>query len=215
MISEKHEILRLKRSVSFPTDSCSVGCDSQCEYHCLLPTTGVDSKNGSSFQLGEHQDCHSSTSPTVEHNQHLQSHHNNLQGNNNQVPSGSRENRGPETGVNHPAASRTTAVKNVSAYGEAVASSPHNSSSRKSSTIRQHYYPEGHWGWMIVAAAVIVHSITLGLQTAVFNVLATFRLSTINSEHESQLKPAQTSRFLSILIVLSIIIVETNNVLMT
>ncbi|XP_013774627.1 monocarboxylate transporter 10-like [Limulus polyphemus] len=34
----------------------------------------------------------------------------------------------------------------------------------KNSTIRQHYYPEGGWGWVVCACAVFVHGLTTGVQ---------------------------------------------------
>ncbi|XP_042878123.1 uncharacterized protein LOC122257113 [Penaeus japonicus] len=34
----------------------------------------------------------------------------------------------------------------------------------KTSTIRQHYYPEGGWGWLICACVFVVHVLTTGLQ---------------------------------------------------
>ncbi|RWS06594.1 monocarboxylate transporter 10-like protein [Dinothrombium tinctorium] len=34
----------------------------------------------------------------------------------------------------------------------------------KTQTIRQHYYPEGNWGWIIVFTSTAVHFITSGLQ---------------------------------------------------
>jgi hypothetical protein len=34
----------------------------------------------------------------------------------------------------------------------------------KTSTIRQHYYPEGSWGWVVVACAMFSNIITFGLQ---------------------------------------------------
>ncbi|KAH7936642.1 hypothetical protein HPB49_001886 [Dermacentor silvarum] len=34
------------------------------------------------------------------------------------------------------------------------------------STIRQHYYPEGGWGWVVCACALLVHMLTHGLQGA-------------------------------------------------
>uniref|UniRef100_A0A182Q1B4 Major facilitator superfamily (MFS) profile domain-containing protein n=1 Tax=Anopheles farauti TaxID=69004 RepID=A0A182Q1B4_9DIPT len=40
-------------------------------------------------------------------------------------------------------------------------------SNTSTSTIKQHYYPEGGWGWIIVLVGVLVHVLTHGLQTAV------------------------------------------------
>ena len=40
----------------------------------------------------------------------------------------------------------------------------------KQATIRQHYYPEGGWGFVVVIVAVIVQIITHGLQLS-FGVL--------------------------------------------
>ncbi|KAL1436589.1 hypothetical protein MTO96_049492 [Rhipicephalus appendiculatus] len=34
------------------------------------------------------------------------------------------------------------------------------------STIRQHYYPEGGWGWVVCACALLVHMLTHGVQGA-------------------------------------------------
>ncbi|KAK8785070.1 hypothetical protein V5799_008566 [Amblyomma americanum] len=34
------------------------------------------------------------------------------------------------------------------------------------STIRQHYYPEGGWGWVVFACALLVHMLTHGVQGA-------------------------------------------------
>lgn len=39
-----------------------------------------------------------------------------------------------------------------------------NKSEAKTSTIRQHYYPEGGWGWLVCACAFVVHLLTTGLQ---------------------------------------------------
>ncbi|KAF6211659.1 hypothetical protein GE061_012172 [Apolygus lucorum] len=33
-------------------------------------------------------------------------------------------------------------------------------------TLRQHYYPEGGWGWVVLAASVLVHLLSHGLQLA-------------------------------------------------
>ncbi|XP_053678327.1 monocarboxylate transporter 8-like [Anopheles nili] len=40
-------------------------------------------------------------------------------------------------------------------------------SNTSTSTIKQHYYPEGGWGWIVVLVGVLVHVLTHGLQTAV------------------------------------------------
>lgn len=37
-------------------------------------------------------------------------------------------------------------------------------SARKRATLQRHYYPEGSWGWVIVATAVAVHVINHGFQ---------------------------------------------------
>lgn len=42
----------------------------------------------------------------------------------------------------------------------------------KTSTIRQHYYPEGGYGWIILVAASIVHGLTTGLQLS-FGIMLT------------------------------------------
>ena len=34
----------------------------------------------------------------------------------------------------------------------------------KSATFRQHYYPEGGWGWIVIFCAAIVHVFTSGIQ---------------------------------------------------
>lgn len=34
----------------------------------------------------------------------------------------------------------------------------------KASTIRQHYYPEGGYGFVVLAVASLVHALTFGLQ---------------------------------------------------
>ena len=34
----------------------------------------------------------------------------------------------------------------------------------KTATFRQHYYPEGGWGWVITIAALIVQILTTGMQ---------------------------------------------------
>lgn len=41
-----------------------------------------------------------------------------------------------------------------------------NTSTTTSSTIRQHYYTEGGWGWIIVVVSVMVQTLTHGLHTS-------------------------------------------------
>uniref|UniRef100_A0A182TIS2 Uncharacterized protein n=1 Tax=Anopheles melas TaxID=34690 RepID=A0A182TIS2_9DIPT len=56
-------------------------------------------------------------------------------------------------------------------------------SNTSTSTIKQHYYPEGGWGWIIVLVGVLVHVLTHGLQTAVGVVILaagrTYRIESI------------------------------------
>lgn len=33
-------------------------------------------------------------------------------------------------------------------------------------TLKQHYYPEGGWGWIVVICAFLVHILSYGLQTS-------------------------------------------------
>lgn len=33
-------------------------------------------------------------------------------------------------------------------------------------TLKQHYYPEGGWGWVVLVAAVLVHVLSHGLLTS-------------------------------------------------
>ena len=40
------------------------------------------------------------------------------------------------------------------------------------SGIRQHYYPEGGWGWVVVAAALLTHTLTSGLLLAGGHIIA-------------------------------------------
>ncbi|XP_017770975.1 PREDICTED: uncharacterized protein LOC108558543 [Nicrophorus vespilloides] len=35
---------------------------------------------------------------------------------------------------------------------------------RKATTLRRHYYPEGGWGWIIIACTILVHILNVGLQ---------------------------------------------------
>ncbi|KAK7068299.1 hypothetical protein SK128_005232 [Halocaridina rubra] len=52
----------------------------------------------------------------------------------------------------------------------------------KTSTIRQHYYPEGGWGWLICACVFVVHVLTTGLQFS-YGVLYTDLLEHLGQEH--------------------------------
>lgn len=40
-------------------------------------------------------------------------------------------------------------------------------------TLRQHYYPEGGWGWLVLAVSFIVQCISHGLHMAI-GILITF-----------------------------------------
>ncbi|XP_062536913.1 monocarboxylate transporter 12-like isoform X1 [Armigeres subalbatus] len=40
-------------------------------------------------------------------------------------------------------------------------------SNTSTSTIKQHYYPEGGWGWIVIVVGIMVHVLTHGLQTSV------------------------------------------------
>lgn len=40
-------------------------------------------------------------------------------------------------------------------------------SNTSTSTIKQHYYPEGGWGWIVIVVGIMVHTLTHGLQTSV------------------------------------------------
>ena len=51
----------------------------------------------------------------------------------------------------------------------------------KSATFRQHYYPEGNWGWVIAACCFLANVFTTGLQLS-FGVLQVGRsIRLINS----------------------------------
>ncbi|KAK8733172.1 hypothetical protein OTU49_006503 [Cherax quadricarinatus] len=51
----------------------------------------------------------------------------------------------------------------------------------KTSTIRQHYYPEGGWGWLICACVFVVHVLTTGLQFS-YGVLYTDMLNHLGDD---------------------------------
>ncbi|XP_013786839.1 monocarboxylate transporter 10-like [Limulus polyphemus] len=54
----------------------------------------------------------------------------------------------------------------------------------KTSTIRQHYYPEGGWGWVICVCAFFVHFLTSGLQLS-YGVLYLKIVKTFGKAHET------------------------------
>lgn len=52
-----------------------------------------------------------------------------------------------------------------------------------STTIRQHYYVEGSWGWLVIAVSVVVHCLTHGLQVSggifILEAMKYYRIETI------------------------------------
>ncbi|KAL9699588.1 hypothetical protein quinque_003029 [Culex quinquefasciatus] len=58
----------------------------------------------------------------------------------------------------------------LAAAGGGSASGQQRASSRMSntstSTIKQHYYPEGGWGWIVIVVGIMIHVLTHGLQTS-------------------------------------------------
>ncbi|XP_053681963.1 monocarboxylate transporter 12-like [Sabethes cyaneus] len=63
-----------------------------------------------------------------------------------------------------------TAQSSTSALSPVPTGQPRASSrlsNTSTSTIKQHYYPEGGWGWIIIVVAIMVHVLTHGLHTAV------------------------------------------------
>ncbi|XP_060522678.1 monocarboxylate transporter 2-like [Cylas formicarius] len=53
-------------------------------------------------------------------------------------------------------------------------------------TIKQHYYPEGGWGWLVCGAAFLAHLLTSGLQLA-FGLLYLYTMKfLIKSKHEAE-----------------------------
>lgn len=52
-----------------------------------------------------------------------------------------------------------------------------------STTIRQHYYVEGGWGWLVIAVSVVVHCLTHGLQVSggifILEAMKYYRIETI------------------------------------
>ena len=52
----------------------------------------------------------------------------------------------------------------ISKTGSPVLVSPFDQKLRDLRTLKQHYYPEGGWGWVIAVTAVLVQVIAYGLQ---------------------------------------------------
>ena len=45
---------------------------------------------------------------------------------------------------------------------------------RELRTLKQHYYPEGGWGWVVVLVACCVHILVLGTQTVLATIVISF-----------------------------------------
>ena len=52
----------------------------------------------------------------------------------------------------------------ISASGQPVLVSPFDQKLKDWRTLKQHYYPEGGWGWVIVLVAVLANIIAYGMQ---------------------------------------------------
>ena len=72
----------------------------------------------------------------------------------------------------------------------ASAKPPTDQKLRELRTLKQHYYPEGGWGWVVLAVSCLVHGLVLGTQV----VLATVIISLGQPSSVSRrLQPAVTS----------------------
>lgn len=49
---------------------------------------------------------------------------------------------------------------------EEASALPEEVNPRHPRTLRQHYYPEGGWGWIVLAVSAVVHLLAGGLQSA-------------------------------------------------
>nr|XP_029717522.1 monocarboxylate transporter 12-like isoform X1 [Aedes albopictus] len=78
---------------------------------------------------------------------------------------------GPITAAGNGTVNGTTPAQPTSGAGALPSSGTQRASSRMSntstSTIKQHYYPEGGWGWIVIVVGIMVHTLTHGLQTSV------------------------------------------------
>ncbi|XP_055616380.1 monocarboxylate transporter 12-like isoform X2 [Toxorhynchites rutilus septentrionalis] len=72
-------------------------------------------------------------------------------------------------GNGNPPTATTQAASNgtTSAPGGGQQRTSSRMSNTSTSTIKQHYYPEGGWGWIIIVVGLMVHTLTHGLQTSV------------------------------------------------
>jgi len=52
----------------------------------------------------------------------------------------------------------------ISSSGKPVVVTPFDQKLRDLRTLKQHYYPEGGWGWVVITVAVLVNIITYGMQ---------------------------------------------------
>lgn len=66
----------------------------------------------------------------------------------------------PAVGTTQP----STATTAASGGGQRASSRMSNTST---STIKQHYYPEGGWGWIVIVVGIMIHVLTHGLHTSV------------------------------------------------
>ena len=53
----------------------------------------------------------------------------------------------------------------------ASAKPPTDQKLRELRTLKQHYYPEGGWGWVVLAVSCLVHGLVLGSQLVLATVI--------------------------------------------